>query len=1436
MARSDAARPFLPRSVWRKLFKERQTRPTRPGRPRLECLEDRLVLSTFTVNSLLDANPPPGAMTLRQAILAANADAGTDGTNPDVINFSVTGTIPLNSQLPALAGNVMIGGPGASSLTVQGDHLSDRILTLGSGSTLSLSGLTLDGNGRFNSGISVGAGATLNLQNSVIQNVAASGNGGAIDNEAGGTINVSGVGFLADLSANFGGAIASIGGTATVIDSTFDHDGLFTNLGGAIYDSAASSGAGGSLTVIGCTFSNDQSPSVNGYGGAIDLDAGSTAVVADSTFVANSAFVAGGALSLHYGGLIAPLAISLDLSGSTVVDNSTPGTGGGVFVDTSHTFITTHVVLRDSIVAGNALTQSQGSQTVPVGISDVSGPVDPSSGFNIIGDGSGLVGTANTVNGNQIGSDASPVNPLLGPLQNNGGPTLTMAPLPGSPALDRGAPDSTLDALTNTDQAGNPRVVAQSFVVDPTGGDGRDIGAYELAAQSPTILVVNSLADANPPAGVLTLRQAIQAASGAIPLSALPPGQVTAGSPYVFELQFSVTGTIVLGSQLPTIANAGLILQGPGASSLTIQGDGLDDRILTVASGDSAAISGVTFLGPNHQNSGIVLGMDASLAVSNSVFQNTASLNGNGGAIDDEGGGGSVSVASDSFLSDAANGFGGAIDCVGGSLSVSTSTFSHNLTFSQSGAAIYDSGDSAAGGGGLSITGSTFSNGQSHRFGGAVALGTGTNAVISNSTFTANFSDDAGGAIGLDLDGSSPSQTIEFQLLNSTVVGNTGFAMGGGLFVESDNPALQVQAVLRESIVAGNIALSFNNGQPVDSPFDVSGPIDPSSSFNLIGDGSQLTGTSNGVNGNQIGTDAAPIDPKVGPLQNNGGPTLTMALLPGSPALDGGSFLKATATDQRGVLRGRTLDIGAYQATASSLQVTTSSPATAGVQQAATVEAFDSLGQPAFDDMDVLSFSSSDQNAVISGTAALLAAVDNFFVTFGTPGQQSITARDLRTGLSGTSQNVLVDQPAVDVDLTSSANPSVFGQTVTLTASVTAAVGTATPPGGSVTFLDGTKNLGTATLSNGSASISVASLAVGSQGLTAVYAGDAVFSGGTSAVLNQTVNKANSATLLTASPSPATVGQTVTLTATLSVVPPGGGTPQGTVTFRDGSATLGTARVNAAGLATFQTSALALGTHSLTAVWGGDSDYKGSTSPIVSETINPVSSTPTTTVLASNSNPSVYGEAVTFTATVSGPGGTPTGTATLMEGTKRLAAATLTNGTATFTDAALPAGSASLTVVYGGDAFFSGSTSAPLTQTVQRARTTDTLSVTPPSPVAGQLVTLTAVLAAVAPGGGIPQGTVTFHDGPEILGTARLNSSGVATLQTSTLPVGTNALTAYWGGDSNYFGSTSPVVTIVVGPLPDTTTLASAEAVLSAEASLLTNPIDPENGLVRNRN
>jgi hypothetical protein len=187
--------------------------------------------------------------------------------------------------------------------------------------------------------------------------------------------------------------------------------------------------------------------------------------------------------------------------------------------------------------------------------------------------------------------------------------------------------------------------------------------------------------------------------------------------------------------------------------------------------------------------------------------------------------------------------------------------------------------------------------------------------------------------------------------------------------------------------------------------------------------------------------------------------------------------------------------------------------------------------------------------------------------------------------------------------------------------------------------------------------------------------------GGTSTALGSSLN-------------PSTFGQSVTFTATVS----GGTSPTGSVQFFDGGVSLGTVAL-VGNTATFITSSLAVGVHPITAVYSGDADDTGSTSPVVNQTVNPLGGAATSTGLVSSVNPSTFGQSVTFTATVSG-GTSPTGSVQFLEGATVLATVPLAGSTASFTTSALSVGTHPITAAYGGDVDDSPSTSSIVNQVV----------------------------------------------------------------------------------------------------------------------------------------
>jgi hypothetical protein len=197
--------------------------------------------------------------------------------------------------------------------------------------------------------------------------------------------------------------------------------------------------------------------------------------------------------------------------------------------------------------------------------------------------------------------------------------------------------------------------------------------------------------------------------------------------------------------------------------------------------------------------------------------------------------------------------------------------------------------------------------------------------------------------------------------------------------------------------------------------------------------------------------------------------------------------------------------------------------------------------------------------------------------------------------------------------LSASATQITVGQSVTFSVTVTAAAGSA--PTGNVALLDGSTSLGTSALANGAATFTIASLAAGTHSITASYTGDTSDGASTSSAMSVQVNAATSplqvtVATLTATPATAVSGQTIALTAMVAQTS-GTSSPTGTVTFQDGSSTIGSSPL-AAGTATLTISTLSVGTHSLNAIYSGDTVNSSSASKAVSVTITAASAPPPT--------------------------------------------------------------------------------------------------------------------------------------------------------------------------------------------------------------------------------
>ncbi|KAB2930331.1 MAG: hypothetical protein F9K25_09365, partial [Candidatus Contendobacter sp.] len=573
--------------------------------------------------------------------------------------------------------------------------------------------------------------------------------------------------------------------------------------------------------------------------------------------------------------------------------------------------------------------------------------------------------------------------------------------------------------------------------------------------------------------------------------------QASAGDTINFNADFTITlATIEL-----TIGKT-LTIDGAGYG-VTVSGQNAV-RVFSVSPGVTVVLSGLTIAngragdGGGIHNSG-TLTVTGSTLSGNSVSDTPWAR---GGGIYNNGG--SVTVTHSTLAGNSANGQhptgqggGGGLYSNGGTVTVTNSALSGNSANCSNGS----SGGGFGGGlfnanGTMTVTASTLSGNSVHGCFRSDSWGGGGGGIynagtlgVTNSTLSDNATScegTAGGGAGAGGAGAGIFNTDTLTVTNSTVSGNSascgmGGTSGGGIAVGG------ISAVrLQNSLVANNAA---NNGP------DISGSV-TSAGHNLIESTAGAT-IGGDVTGNITGS-----DPVLGPLADNGGPTQTMALLAGSPAIDAGECTGGPLTDQRGFARPQDgdCDIGAYE-------------------------------------------------FVFTPTTTTLVAAPN---------------------------------------------PAVFGQTVALTATVSPNTAT-----GTISFQKGGSELTCAEgvqprpLSSSSATCTVTGgFGVGAHAFTADYGGDSMYAS-SQGTTNLTVSKATTTTTITSdNPDPSAVGGAVTVNYAVAVVAPGAGTLTGTVTVSAGpDSCTGTLPATSCNL-TFNSP----GTKTLTATYGGDSNFNGSAS------------------------------------------------------------------------------------------------------------------------------------------------------------------------------------------------------------------------------------------------
>jgi hypothetical protein len=473
-------------------------------------------------------------------------------------------------------------------------------------------------------------------------------------------------------------------------------------------------------------------------------------------------------------------------------------------------------------------------------------------------------------------------------------------------------------------------------------------------------------------------------------------------------------------------------------------------------------------------------------------------------------------------------------------------------------------------------------------------------------------------------------------------------------------------------------------------------------------------------------------------------------------------------------------------------------------------------------------------NAPLAGCSA--AAVNNNIATcsatFNTAGSYSITASysgDANTGASTTSANLTVSQFSNDLNISQAPASTVYGQPVTLTVSIPQAQGVPAATG-TVTFTFNSQSF-QRTLSGGQTTITtpssgVPALPAGSNSVTASYSGDANYAATiTPPVALVLVGKANTTTSIVT----AVTGTTITLTANVTPVAPGAGTPTGAVQFFDGSTPVGTANLTASGGGATASITIPITGGNFTASYGGDSNFNASSS---AQKFSPF---PSALSIVSTPNPAVLGQTIQVAATITPQGSTttPTGTVSFTANGNAISgcsAVPVTAGTAICTTSFLTKGAIPLAASYSGDSSTLAS-SGTSSITVNQATSSIGLVVSPSAPAFGAPFVITASIPR-SPGLPAASGQVTFiYNGQTY--NVPLNSSGQAalTVPSTGLPApgpGSYVFTATYPGDTNYTSGISSInVTVAKASTTTTGTAQSNPSMLN----MVVTPVAPSTGV-----
>ena len=1168
-----------------------------PPAPPTFSLHTRLrrLLPALALLCLAALAGPAGARTLlvpsQYATIQSAINASVNGDTVFLADGTYTG--PGNVDLDFGGRNVTVSsqnGPYSTFIDCGGSaNANHRGFWLHSGETSAvIRGLTIENGYVYGTGGGINnTSVGLTVQNCILKNNTAVYGGGLYNyNNNGGTLRLMGCAFVGNKApTGAGGGVFNENyttGTFSVTRCLFTSNQAPGGAGGGIYND----NAGGGAFTLGSCFLTGNAAGTNG-GGVYDVSSGGTSALSDCVFTGNTVNLGGGSGG-QGDGLYSNVTQSgtLTLFNCTLTGNSDAAStclyntdaGGGT------------TVLTNDILYGDAGGEIAGSGAA-ANYCDVQGSYP---------------GTANVATDPQFVSSSNlqlkPGSPCLGAGTATGAPTRTVdaQTRPDPPAIGayEVAPAGPAPTTTSVTSSLNPSIAGQfvlftatvtagsastsetvTFTVD---GVARPPSQVGLSGHSATYLT-STLA-----VGPHTITATYNGDANYSPSTSSPLTQTV--NPHVNPQYVSPAGNdanpgtqalpklTIQGAFNATLDSDTVIVEdgtyaGPGnvdldfsGSSLTVTsqngpattiidcGGGANHRAFYLHFGETGAvISGFTLQNGNNSGGGAgVYNANAGLTIQNCVFRNNAATYADGGGIFN---GGTLTVTGCTLVGNSAgSGLGGGISNESGTLTVIACTIS---------------GNSAGGGGGIF-------NGTAYN--GAVGAGSLT---LSDCVLSGNSASGGGYGGGLYTGAYYGANTVT----NCTFTANTA-STGGGIFSYIGGGGGST-VTLTNDIVYGD-----SSG---DGSGDVSGVFTAVRNCDV------------GFQGVYPGAGNVDADPLFFSASD-------LHLQVGSPCLGAGTVSGAPATTIDGKTRPNPPSIGAYEVgttgTAATTTTLTSSLNPSVVGQAVTFTATVAAGGG--NPTGTVTF-------FVDGVAQAHAPLGGGTAGYSTSslpgGSRTITASYSGDATFAPGKSPALTQTvgtaSTTTALTSSLNPSTYHQQVTFTATVTGTASGGYSPTGTVTFTDATSGtpLGTATLSGGAASLTTSGVSGGSRRIVASYGGDPNFSPSASAALTQAVGPESTTVSLYSSVNPSLSSQSVlfnvvvagtegTQTGTV-------GTPSGTVTFSVDGVAQASAPVTNGYYSSYATSSLPVGSHTITATYNGDTNYAPSTSPPLTQTVNP---------------------------------------------------------------------------------------------------------------------------------------------------------------------------------------------------------------------------------------